>query len=273
MVHLPEQLHALAVGEFTVEYHLVGDGPTVVLLHGGCCGSDDWDNVVGRLSKRFQLFLPDGLVHPLDPWAVWRAADHLGIDRVALVGHSAGGTLARRLYQLAPQRVRGLVDIDGGGIGRLQLARKMPNDLFSPQAAAMYEQRRAEMEKLRPHHRGDYPSSATIDRRMLAYQRQGMTPQQRADTRPRPQHVGAIDYGSPPTPIEDTGALITCPALEIQTGRGKIQPGDVTDEYLHENMQAIDLQYELIVEAGHWPWLEDGDTFIAILEPFLARTV
>lgn len=272
MPTLPDILSAIDVGDVAVEYHVVGAGPDVILLHGGSCAADDWETVAARLARRYRLFIPDGLVHPFDAWALWRVADHLGMGRAAIVGHSAGGSEARRMYRLAPQRVRSLVDIDGGGIGTLQLARKMPNDLFSPRAAAMYEQRRAAMEKLRPHHQGDYPSAATIERRMTAYARQAMTPPQRAATRPRLRHVGSIAYGSPPPPVDEVGKFITCPALEIQTGRGKIKPGDVTDAYLAENMQAQDLQYELIVEAGHWPWLEDLDGFLAILEPFLART-
>ena len=136
-----------------------------------------------------------------------------------------------------------------------------------------YERNRARMEQLKPHHRNDYASDVTIDRRLTAYRREAMTPQQRAATRPPPTVAFTrTALPPPPAPIEMTGKYVRCPTLFIHTGRGKIGSADITRETIERNMQAADLEYVVIKEAGHWPWLEDPEQVLAILEPFLART-
>ncbi|MBI4025356.1 MAG: alpha/beta hydrolase [Verrucomicrobia bacterium] len=257
-----------------VEYHELGQGPAIVMLHGGQCCADDWANITPRLAQRYRLILPDGLVFPLDPWRIWRLLDHLGIGNVALVGHSKGGTDARQMYRLQPHRVWALVDIDGAVAGKMILARKLPNSKFSPQAAALYEQNREAMQQLKPHHHGDYPSAVTLERRSLGYRRAKMSPEQRAGTRtgppPRVLDIG-VNTPPPPEPIPDTGKFITCPVMVFHTGRGKLGPEDISPEWIKQNIQADDVEYVVIKECGHWPWLEQPEWFLSRLEPFLAR--
>ena len=44
--------------------------------------------------------------------------DHLGIERVTLVGHSLGGGIAMQFFYLFPERVDRLVLVASGGLGR-----------------------------------------------------------------------------------------------------------------------------------------------------------
>jgi pimeloyl-ACP methyl ester carboxylesterase len=243
-----------------------------VLLHGGRCSADDWSNVAPRLAGRHRLVLPDGLVHPLDPWRTWLLLDHLGIERTVLVGHSAGGMCLRMMYRLQPHRVCGIVGIDTQGVGKTIVAREWPQERYSPEAAALYERHRAAMERLRPDHRGDYPSTVSIERRLLAYERAQMTPEQLAHTRPAPRVVGQIAAPPPPVPIPDSGKFITCPTMVVHTGRGKLGPEHVSQAWIDANIQARDVTYVVIREAGHWPWLEQRESFLSVLEQFLART-
>lgn len=257
-----------------VEFYEHGSGPAVVLLHGGQCGADDWANIVPRLAASYRLILPDGLVHPIDPWRVWLLLDHLSIREAALIGHSAGGTRAAMMYRLQPARVRAYVCIDSQGAGEVKLARKLPNTMFSPEAAALYERHQAEMEQLRPHHRGDYPSRTTLDKRMLAYRRAAMTPEQRGATRNWPTPRAYDIPGNappPPSPIAEAGKFIDCPTLVIHTGRGKLGPEDYPREWVEQNSHAKHVQAAVIKECGHWPWIEHPDWFLAQVEPFLAR--
>ena len=263
----------LRVGPHRVEYVSVGRGPCLILVHGGSCSADDWANLIDPLSRSYHLILPDGLVHPLDPWALWLLADHLGARRAALIGHSAGGMTIRQMYRLAPQRVWALVSIDSAATGPLTLARKLPNDLYSPQAAALYARHRDQMQQLRPHHQGDYPSRITIERRMEAYRRSALTPEQRAKERAHTAGPPTVLTEAPPAPdpIADDGKFITCPTLVLHTGRGKLGPEDISSQWIDEHQQARDLQYVVIKEAGHWPWLEDRTRFLSLLEPFLRQ--
>lgn len=244
--------------------------PAVVLIHGGQCTAEDWVAVAPRLAKRYRVIVPDGFVRPLDPWRLWLLLDHLQVKRAALLGHSAGGPAIRGMYRLAPKRVWAMIDIDGAAFGELTLARNLPNERFSPAAAALYDKHKEQMQQLRPHHRGDYPSLVTIERRMIAYERSRISPAVRAAAR-KIEQVVQLPTGPPaPAMIPDQDKFIDCPCLEIQTGRGKLRRADFGPGWVKEHFQARDIRYELIEESGHWPWLEDLNGFLALLDPFLA---
>ena len=152
-------------------------------------------------------------------------------------------------------------------LGELILARNLPNDRFSPAAAALYEKHRAQMQQLKPHHQGDYPSLVTIERRLIAYERAKLSPEALAAAR----QIETVTQrpATPPAPaaIPDEDKFILCPCLQIQTGRGKLQRADFGPEWIEKNFRVRDIRYELMEESGHWPWLENLDGFLAILEP------
>ncbi|MBI3973004.1 MAG: alpha/beta hydrolase [Chloroflexi bacterium] len=266
-------LEAVEMGSDRIEYCELGQGPAVVMLHGGRCSADDWSNVAPRLAERYRLVIPDGLVYPLDAWRIWLLLDLLGVGRAALVGHSAGGMCLRAMYRLQPHRVRAVVTIDSQGVGKTIMARNLPDERFSPEAAALYERNRVAMARLRPDLRGDYPSLVNIERRNLAYRRAKLTPEELAQTRPAPRRTRRIETVPPaPEPISDAGKFITCPTLVFHTGRGKLGPEDVSQEWIDQNIQAQDVEYVVIRETSHWSWLEQPQWFLGVLEPFLART-
>ncbi|MGI8423628.1 MAG: alpha/beta fold hydrolase [Chloroflexota bacterium] len=245
-----------------------------MLVHGGNCSADDWTNIAPRLAQRYRLILPDGLVHPLDPWRIWLLLDHLGVEDATLVGHSAGGPVVVMMYRLQPQRVRSLVTIDSDAVGPTTMARLLPHDRFSPYAAALYEKRREAMAQLKPHHQGDYPSEVNISHRLVAYERARMSPEERARSRPAPRSVLIIANAPPsPEPIPDIGPFIARPLLVFHTGRGKLGPEDVSLEWITNNIRAADVEYVVIRESSHWPWHELPEWFLSRLEPFLARTL
>jgi hypothetical protein len=87
-----------------IAYHDEGSGPAVVLLHGFPLSSYLWRGLIPALAARHRVLAPDLLGlgtsdkptgAPLDIRAqagyVTELLTHLGIDRVALVGHSTGG--------------------------------------------------------------------------------------------------------------------------------------------------------------------------------------
>jgi pimeloyl-ACP methyl ester carboxylesterase len=108
-----------------------GDGPVLLLLHGIGSSLQAWDTVLPFLTAQgahvVALDLPghggSGRSHgdySLGSLActVRDLMDHLGLDRVILVGHSLGGGIAMQFAYQFPDRVSGLVLVASGGLGR-----------------------------------------------------------------------------------------------------------------------------------------------------------
>jgi 2-hydroxymuconate-semialdehyde hydrolase len=124
-----------------------GDGPAVVLLHGFPLTSHLWRRSIPVLASRHRVLAPDllGLGEsehavgaPLDIRAqatyVGELLDHVGVDRVAVVGHSTGGGIAQLL---AHRRV---------DVGALVLIDSIAFDAWPTQAAAEVQVLPAERE-------------------------------------------------------------------------------------------------------------------------------
>ncbi len=117
----------LNVDGVTLSYREAGQGPAVVLLHGFTGNSRNWALQIRPLVEGgFRTVSPDLRGHglsgrPEDPgaYAITRLAadivalaDHLGLDRFFLAGHSMGGMVAQEVALVAADRVRGLVLVD-----------------------------------------------------------------------------------------------------------------------------------------------------------------
>jgi pimeloyl-ACP methyl ester carboxylesterase len=91
----------------------------VVLVHGGTCAADIWDEVLPLLEfPAIAVDLPGRGANPADlasvtlddcVAAVIAAADAAGFARVALVGHSLGGVTITETAVRHPERVRSVV--------------------------------------------------------------------------------------------------------------------------------------------------------------------
>jgi pimeloyl-ACP methyl ester carboxylesterase len=113
-----------------LRYLDVGSGDVVVFIHGLLGSHRSWADLVDRLEDGYRVVAPDlfghggSAKHPGDYSLGAHAAtlrellDHLGVDRVTIVGHSLGGGIAMQFQYLFPQRVRRLVLVSSGGLGR-----------------------------------------------------------------------------------------------------------------------------------------------------------
>ncbi|MBI5671011.1 MAG: alpha/beta hydrolase [Chloroflexi bacterium] len=113
----------------SVYYRQAGpaDGPAVLLLHGFLGSTVNWDDTIPVLAEAGYHVIafdrpPFGLSdkrpeldYSLEAQAALTAGlmDKLGIDRAALVGHSAGGAVAAQFALAYPERVSKLVLVAG----------------------------------------------------------------------------------------------------------------------------------------------------------------
>jgi pimeloyl-ACP methyl ester carboxylesterase len=115
----------LAADQAEVPYVVSGAGDTtVVLVHCWMCERSFWDAQIPALRDTYRVIALDlpGHGEGGDTRETWTLAgygedvagliEHLGLDRVVLVGHSMGGPVALRAAALAGGRVVGIVAVD-----------------------------------------------------------------------------------------------------------------------------------------------------------------
>lgn len=130
----PEIANSLTLGDFTLNYHDVGEGAgdPILLIHGSGPGVTAWANwrgIIPVLSQEARVIAPDMLGFgysecpdylKLTP-AVWVGSlimllDALKIEKVSVVGNSFGGAIALALAKAHPERVNRLVLMGAAGI-------------------------------------------------------------------------------------------------------------------------------------------------------------
>lgn len=105
---LPVTSRRLDIGGTTTALLELGDGPPIVLLHGGIeCGGTMWAPVLARLARHHRVIVPDlpGLgesaptarldVGTFSRWLTG-VVEQTGLERPSLVAHSLVGSLAAR---------------------------------------------------------------------------------------------------------------------------------------------------------------------------------
>ena len=119
------------IGELEVRYlEWIPAGeslPTQILALHGLASSANWyERLAARLSRQYRVFAPDQRGHGQTTQAStgydWQTLasdaihflDHLGLEQVAVLGHSWGGNVAINVAAKFPERVSKLVMIDGG---------------------------------------------------------------------------------------------------------------------------------------------------------------
>jgi pimeloyl-ACP methyl ester carboxylesterase len=109
-----------------LEVEVLGAGPALFLVHGHGGAKEDFADHVDRLAEDHRVVVFDHRGHgssgkpdvaeaySLDRMAadVLAVADHLGEDRIRLLGHSMGGMVARRIAVNAPHRLEALILMD-----------------------------------------------------------------------------------------------------------------------------------------------------------------
>lgn len=130
-------------GDITLHYNEAGEGPVLVMLHGGGPGASSWSNFkqnLPGLSEQFRVLLVDqpgygGSDKPeiTEPFwtysarAVRNLLDELGIAKAHFVGNSLGGGTTLRFALDHPDRADRLVLMGPGG-GALNIFSADPSE-------------------------------------------------------------------------------------------------------------------------------------------------
>ena len=114
-----------------IHYLDYGDGPPVLLMHGGGAGSAIWFRQIEVLSRTHRVIAPDHPVFGLSEQVAYEAPfvgnsvryvngfmDAVGIATADVVGLSLGAQMAIGVAIESPERVQKLVVIDSSGLGK-----------------------------------------------------------------------------------------------------------------------------------------------------------
>lgn len=252
-----------------VVWHIWGDGPLLVLLHGGYGTWMHWVRAIPPLAGTFRLLVPDmpGFGESDTPPAPHSAegiaaALAAGVDqllgagaRLSIAGFSFGGVISGHLAHALAGRIGGLVLVGSGGLGA----------------------RRGDMEELVPRHPGMTAAevaaahrrnleilmlsdSALVDRLALHIQHRN-TEQHRIKSRP----ISMTDT------LAQVLRRVDAP-LKAIWGEKDATAGI----HLHQRediLRAIapDLDFRVIPGAGHWVMYERPKAFAALLTELLRQ--
>jgi len=109
-------------------YRIAGSGPALLLIHGIGDNSTAWEPVHSYLARRFTVIAPDLLGHgqsdkPRADYSVAAYANGmrdllsvLDIEKATVVGHSLGGGVAMQFAYQFPQLVERLILVGAGGV-------------------------------------------------------------------------------------------------------------------------------------------------------------
>ena len=254
-------------------YHDVGEGPPVLLIHGSGPGVSAWANwrtVLPGLSQNFRVIAPDIVgfgytERPADTTygaEVWLQhlldfLDALGLEKVSVVGNSFGGALALQLATTASERVDRLVLMGSVGVPFELTAGLDAVWGFEPSLEAMRE-------LIDIFTYGDGPVNDDLAQlRLDAATRPGV---QEAYSQmfpaPRQEGVDAMSLD------EQTIAALQHETLIVHGRDDRVIPLETSLRLL----QLIDhSQLHVFSQCGHWVQIEHGERFVGLVDAFLTE--
>ncbi len=266
-----------------VTYHRLGEGPVVVLIHGITSSSRTWLKVLPALAERYTVIAPDLLGHglsakPRGDYSLGAYASGirdllsvLGLGRATVVGHSLGGGIAMQFAYQFPQSIDRLVLVDSGGLGNevslLLRAATLPGAeyvlplLFGPVARTTS----ATVGRIA----GRFGIKGSANARGLA---EGFASLGDGDARRAFVHTArsVIDPSGQRVDARDRLYLSEgIPTLLVWGERDSMIPV-AHGRAAHELMPHSRL--EVFPGAGHFPFNDDPDRFVAVVDDFIRGT-
>jgi 4,5:9,10-diseco-3-hydroxy-5,9,17-trioxoandrosta-1(10),2-diene-4-oate hydrolase len=268
------------IGARKISYSRCGQGPAVLMLHGGGPGASGMSNYgrnLAALSEKFTLIIPDmpgygqstkGL-DGKDPFgdlakSMLGLLDNLGIKQAAVVGNSLGGACALRMALDAPQRVSRLVLMGPGGI---DTTRGLPTDGLK-HLLDYYSGEGPTLKKLRQFIKEDlvYDASSVPDDVIQERFKASMDPEVVASPPlRRPRGIPSfrkIDFTRDPRL-----AMMQTPTLVLWGKEDKVnRPSGA--QSLQKRLPNCDVY--MFARTGHWVQWERAEEFNAVTGAFLS---
>jgi 2-hydroxymuconate-semialdehyde hydrolase len=269
----PEIGRSVSTCGYATNYHDLGAGSPVILLHGSGAGVTGWANWRGTLpalSQRFRCLVPDligfgyterpaGISYRfMDSWVeqIIALMDALAIDQADLVGNSFGGSTSLALLIRHPERFRRAVLMGSGGVPF-----KMPDELETLWGAK--------------------PSVETMKKILdvMAFDRSLVTDELaelrfRAAARPGVSEAMAQLFPPPrqrwlDAQCQSVHALRSIPheVLVIHGREDRVVPVEASEMLFDLIPRA---QLHLFGQCGHWTQIEHKDRFNRLVGDFLA---
>jgi proline iminopeptidase len=265
-------------------YHVRGEGAPLVCVPGGPMRDSAYLGDLGGLSAHRRLIMLDlrgtgNSAIPADPASyrcdrlvedVSALQDHLGLDGVDLLAHSAGANIAVQYATRHQRRVDklALITPSGRAVGlepdaemRRQIVRLRKDEPWYADAAAAFERIVAGEETeddwtaLAPFYYGRWDAAAK------AHDAEGET---------QTNEAAAGFFGAPgafdPAGTRAALAALGSPVLVLAGALDLQRPPRVLAEFA-----ALIPVTRLVVQpgAGHYPWLDDAGQFVATVAAFL----
>jgi proline iminopeptidase len=269
---------ALASVNGTELHHEVdGEGRPCLVLHGGL-GVDHslYRKTLGPLSPPLQLVFLDHRCNgrsgrpPIETLTMAQLADdavaladHLGLDRFVVFGHSYGGFIAQELAIRHPDRVEALLLID---TTPGQLGAGESEDDTEPGAPAPAEL----LEIMSTPPTSDAAYAEAMDRMLPYYLHRRDVDEVRALIGDTVWSAAAMTRGFEVLAswsAIDRLASITCPVL-LTAGRHDLFTSFPQAHRIARHLE--DAEVVLFEHSGHFPWLDEPDAFFPAVKAWLA---
>lgn len=266
-------------------YHLLGEGTPVVCLPGGPMQDSEYLGDLGGLSGHLRLILPDPRgtgrsATPADPTSyrcdrlvddVEALREHLGLDRMNLLAHSAGANLAMVYAATHPEHVDKLVLVAPStyAVGLSATIEDRREVLSLRQREPWFGSASTAFERINAGQAGDDDRAALAP---LVYSRWDATAQAhhaKSQTRRNPEAAAIFGTEGAFHPETTRAALSTlkAPVLVLAGEIDANSPPRVVTEcaYLFPNAT-------LVTRPGtaHFPWLDAPTWFTTTTASFLA---
>lgn len=263
-----------------LHYHVAGEGPPVLLLHGSGPGVSGWANFRGNLpvfAKDFTTYVLDmpgfgksysAETNPLlsAQGAVQDFLDGLGLGPLPIVGNSMGGAIAARIAADHPERVSRLVAI--GGVG-LPLFAPSPSEgiklLVEFVEDPTYEKLRTWMESM------VYDVSILTDEFVEMRWKAATDPAQSTDIKKLYNRAGLAAMRNRAAGAADQIALLTriqAPTLVLFGRDDRVTP---LDSALVAMRLIRRCELHVFHDCGHWAMIERKPEFEDVVRGFLLR--